>query len=213
MIIRKVSENDISTIMEVEETSFISPIRTTEFNIRRRIGLGHTYLVVFDGTKPVGTIAFRNARFSPQNYTQFPKTFAKYAEEPNELKANSAFVYTLGVIPAYRSGFAAKMLIQAAIAEAKNLGLQYGVGDARCPSFNGSAQWPEERFEKNEKVHLAVKEHLNGGPFPKYEVLLQDPVLGFYLKTFGFKTLWIVPNFWVGDEPCGNFMVIIYKEL
>ena len=213
MLIRKVSETDIAAIVEVEEAAFIPPIRTTEDAIKRRLRLKHTYLAAFVDKRPIGTIAFRNARFSPKNYEHFPKTFAEYAEEPNESEANAAFVYSLGVIPAYRNGIVAKKLIKAVLAEAKRQGLHYAVGDARCPSFNGSTQWEEERFEKNKEVHHAIRRHLDGGPFPQNEALFKDPVLGFYLRTFGFKPLWIIPGFWEGDEPCGNFMVIIYNEL
>jgi len=215
MLIQKIPDTNIAAIMEVEKAAFIPPIRTTEATIKQRLGLGHTYLAAFDfdGTKPIGTIAFRNARFSPQDYEQFPRTFAKYAEDPNDDRGNAVFVYSLGVIPGYRNGLAAKKLIKAALAEAKHRGLHYAVGDARCPSFNGSKEWPEERFEKNEAIHRAITAHLDGGPFPQNETLYKDPVLGFYLKTFGFKPLWIIPDFWMGDEPCGNFMVIIYSEL
>ena len=213
MLIEQVFERDIAKIMEVEEAAFISPIRTTETNIKRRLGLNHVYFAAFDGTRPIGTIAFRNAHFSPHNYASFPKTFAEYAEEQNDARANAVFVYSLGVVPAHRSGFAAKKLIQAALAEAKRRGLRYCVGDSRCPSFNGSTDWPEERFKQNKELHQLIEQHLNGGSFPKNEVLLQDPVLGFYMKVMGFKALWIVPGFWMGDKPCGNFMVIIYAEL
>ena len=57
MLIRKVTEADIDAIFEVEETAFISPIRTTEDVIKRRLGLGHAYFGAFVDKQPVGAIA------------------------------------------------------------------------------------------------------------------------------------------------------------
>ena len=211
---RQLKREDIKGIMRVEENSFIPPIRTTKENILRRLGLGHVYLGVTNNAgEIVGTLAMRYAKFSPRDgYDKFPKTFKEYAEHSNEKDANAAFVYSIGVLPECRRGFYAKKLLQSAKIWAKKNGMNYMVGDSRCPSYAGSNNFPQEHFDFKPVVRDAIDISSFRGA-ESTDNLKKDPILGFYIKTMGAKTLWAIPNFFPQDIPCGGFMVIQYIEL
>ena len=65
------------------------------------------------------------------------------------------------------------------------------------------------------EVYKAINEYLRTGILPPRRLIEQDPVVGFYLKTFPqLKVLGITDkNFWREDEPCGGHMVIEYMDL
>jgi len=209
----QLSIENITQIMDVEKRAFIPTIQITEKNIRICLEMNHIFLGAFIGEKLIGTIALRYANFSPNDYENFPKTLKMYAEVPHDENPNTAFVHSLGIVPEHRNGYAAKYLIEGAIKKAKEDGMSYIVGDSRCPSFNGSSEFQQERVLKNQEIHDAITAHLEGkAPLPDELMLSKDPVLGFYIKN-GAKTLWIIPGFFPEDEPCGQFVVIQYKEI
>lgn len=215
---RQLGLADLEEIVDVESKAFIPSIQTTQDIIRTRLQKNHIYLGIQDNKRLVGTLAFRYAQFSPDfiNFSQRYPNFNDYVENPNEKDANAAFIYSLGIVPGYRNAVNAKYLIQGAIDIAKESGIDYLVGDARIPSYNGSHKNPKyERFKFNPKLHKAVDTHLKGGALPSQELLEQDPVTGFYLKAFPkSKVLGITDeNFWKGDNSCRGHMVIMYLPL
>ena len=211
-------ESDIEKILAVERKAFIPPIQTTEKVIRRRLRQEHIYLGVESGRELVGTLALRFAHFTPdfEDFCRRNPTFSKYAENDNEKDANATFVYSIGTMPQHRNGVNARVLLQEAFDIAKQKGMEFLVGDARVPSYNGSNQNQRyEQFDKNELLHQAIDDYFRTGRLPTRELIGQDPVAGFYLKVFPqLKILGITDkNFWKGDEPCGGHMVIEYLKL
>ena len=138
--------------MGVEEEAFMPSIRTTRKKINKRIRKNHEYII----GKSSGSLAMRYEKFKPDMidfFQRFP-TFDKYAELPNNKKANAGFIYSVGVPPKSRNFICAKELIQKAINDAKQKGMDYIVGDARIPSYNGSDNLPYEKFDFNPELHL-----------------------------------------------------------
>lgn len=143
-------------------------------------------------------------------------TFFEFAESPNEDNANAVFAYSLGIVPEHRNAINATRLIHEAMNTGRKRDMEFLVGDARTPSYNGSNQDLQyEHFDKNEKLHRAIDDYFKTGILPSRELIEQDPVMGFYLKIFPEgKVLGITDEkFWQGDEPCGGHMVIEYLKL
>lgn len=212
------NDKQMKQLVKIESQAFIPPIQTTEKVIRRRLNQRHIYLGVHVNFDLVGTLALRFAKFNPdfQDFTKSNPTFSEYAERENEEDPNSAFVYSIGVIPSKRNGFNASELLKSARDIAKQRNLDFLVGDARIPSYNGSYEYLDyEQFEKNWELHEAINNYLASGELPPRRLIEQDPVAGFYLKVFPKgKLLGITDDkFWPGDYPCGGHMAIEYLEL
>jgi len=209
-------EKDLERIMEVERRAFMRSIRADAEKILKRIRKGHTYLGIEQNGELVGSMGLRLARFKPdlENFCRRFPTFNEYAEAENERKANAVFVYSLGIAPENRNFVNARRLIEGAIQIAGDRGLNFTVGDARIPSYNGSNNLPYEFFEQNPELRKAIDECLTRGEAPPRELLEQDPVSGAYLKMFpNGKVLGVTgKDFWKGDEPCGGHMAIMYWE-
>ena len=214
----KLGTSDLDRLMDVERRAFIPSIQTTEEIIRKRLSQEHVYLGVEVESELVGTLALRFAKFTPDflDFTRRNPTFDEYAERRNEGDANAVFVYSIGTIPAHRNGANAKNLLQGAFNIAKQKGMEFLVGDARVPSYNGSRENPQyEQFDTNEELHKAVDEYFKTGTLPSRSLIEKDPVAGFYLRVFSEgKVLGITDEqFWRGDKPCGGHMIIEYLKL
>ncbi len=212
----QLSQRDLERIMDVEERAFISSIQTSEENILVRLNKNHIYLGAEIDDRLVGTLAFRYAQFIP-DFLDFCKRnplFDEYAEKQNDKDVNAVFVYTIGIVPNHRNGINAKNLLFEAVEFGKKNGMEYLIGDARVPSYNGSNNLPYEKFDKNQELHEAIDNYFKTGKIPE-ELIRKDPVSGFYLKVLPeLKVLGITDeNFWKEDEPCGGHMVIGYKRL
>lgn len=217
-MIKKLCENDIGRILDVERRAFIPSIQITEEIIKRRLSKGHVYLGVQSGKELVGTLALRYAHFVPdfKDFVRRNPTFDYYAERPNDLDANAVFVYSIGVVPNYRNSINAKKLLNGALEETIRANMSFLVGDARIPSYNGSqTNQNYELVEKNEKLHKAVNEYFKTGILQSRKLIEQDPVAGFYLKVFPeIKILGITKkNFSKNDKPCGGHKVIEYLKI
>ncbi len=215
----RLGTSDLDRIMDVERRAFIPSIQTTNEIIRKRLFREHVYLGVEVEKELVGTLALRFAHFVP-NFADFCRrnpTFSDYAENNNEQNANAVFVYSLGIIPQHRNGTNAKNLIQGAFdLYCKKKGVEFLVGDARVPSYNGSRENLQyEQFDKTEELHKAIDEYFRTGTLPSRNLIERDPVAGFYLRVFPEgKILGITDEmFWKGDKPCGGHMIIEYLKL
>ncbi len=204
---------DIERIMHTERLSFIPAIQASEESVRLRLHLGHIMLGAEMAGKLIGKICFSYANFSPNDFEGFPKTFQEFSHQPRPERYNTVFVYNLDVIPNYRGGKAASLLIRAMFERAKKDGCTYVVVDGRPSSYNGSVA-KEEQIRQNPELKAALDSYLAGGPFPTDEILLTDPTLAFYIRVAGGgKFLWIIPGFLPEDKPAGGIRIIGYKEI
>lgn len=213
----RLGAGDLQNILYVEERAFIPSIRTHRKNIVKRLKEGHVYLGAEVDGKIVGTLACRFARFTPDfsDFKQRYPAFKEYAELPNEPDSNTVFVYSIGVLPDYRDGINAKNLLMNAHELSRGSGMEFLVGDARVPSYDGSFNLPFEQFDKNPELRRAIDGFFRTQIIPARKLIEQDPVAGFYLRVFPEGEILGITNsdFWKGDEPCGGHMVIEYLKL
>jgi len=202
--------SDINKILLVEHQSFVEEIRASREIIEKRLKLLHTYICCEYQGKVAGTIAFHLDRFDPENKKDFPKTFNEYSGSANNPDANALFVYSLGVVPEFRDGRVAKSLIKSVSEEAAKSGLEFIVGDGRCPSYNGSCK---EGISQIIKFKELIDNYVKTSHVPEKNEFLLDPLLAFYHKIIGCKFAWIFPKFIPEDAASGGFRVIGYKEI
>ncbi|MFZ5955676.1 MAG: GNAT family N-acetyltransferase [Nanoarchaeota archaeon] len=209
----KLGKGDLEKIFNVERKAFIPLIQASKEKICKRFNCGHVYLGANIDNLIVGTLAFRYGTFSPDDYSNFPNTFDKFANQLNSKNSNSIFVYSLGIIPDYRGGKLTKELINCVENYAKKENLNYIVGDGRCPSYNGSTIFEQENIRQNLEFKRTIDDYMAGGRIPVTKDLLKDSTLAFYHKLIGLDFLWIMQNFIPEDKPAGGYRVILYKQL
>ncbi len=214
----QLSLQDLDEIMQVEARAFIPLIQASREKVQERLQKEHIYLGVQVNTQLAGTFALRPAHFVPdiQKFLERYPTFREYAELSDSEEENALFGYSLGILKQHRNFFNAKSLLESAINLAKHLGKQFIVGDSRIPGYNGSCEFPDfEKFDKNPELHEAIDRYFATEQLPSRDLLMQDPVLGTYLRINPKgKILGITPpRFWQPDNPCNGQMVIIYLDL
>jgi len=217
-MITHLSESDIQQIIFVEKAAFINSIQADESTIRGRLRKGHTYLGIELDKILIGTLAFRYAYFQAdfEDFSRRYPDFEHFAEMENDKDANAIFVYSIGVIKEYRNAANARRLLIETLDEAASGNIQFLVGDARIPSYNGSENYPScELFRRNNHVRKSIDNYFSTGILPSRSIIEEDPVAGFYLNVFpGGEILGITKSdFWKGDEPCGGHMIIEYLRL
>lgn len=208
----KLRKSDLDKIIIVETEAFIPPLQAPKETIYKRLDLEHIYLGAEEDGKLVGTLAFRYSTF-PKEFKDFPKTFEDFSNNPNDSKANAMFGYSFGVIPEYRGRENTFMLLNSALELAKKQGMSYAVADGRCPSYNGSIKFKQERISQNPEFRDILDRHIANRTIPSQEDLMKDPVLAFYIKLAKAKPLGLASRFIPEDEPAGGNRVILYREL
>ena len=216
--IDKLGKGNLAEIINVEKKAFIPPIQASKETIVGRLEKGHTYLGVYEGDHLVGTSAFRYVQFNPdlEEFVRRYPSFEEYANSPNDKDVNGMVIYNLGVIPEYRGGRNASLLLSHAFSIAKDKGLDYVIGDGRIPSYNGGYDYPShERFERNPLIRETIDRSLKEGTLPDREILKKDPITGFYLLAIpNVKILGVTDEkFCAEDRPTGGRKVIVYVDL
>ena len=203
---------NLEKIIEVESGAFIPPLQASRQKIIKRLSLNHFYFGAEIDSNLVGTLAFRYSTFSLINRADFPRTFEEFVNHPNTERSNAILVYSLGILPEYRGKNSALKLLNEAFEFAKRSGIEYVFGDGRCPSYNGSNDFPQERIEKSQEFKESIDECIAHGFNPSVKELLKDSTLAFYIKFVGLKPLKLIPNFIPEDKPAGGHRVILYKK-
>jgi hypothetical protein len=207
------SQNDVEGILTLERESFPSPLRAERETILQRMKLGHTMLGIRDGAIIRSMISYSLARFSPDSYDSFPKTFREFSLLPEPSDANAVFIYNLEVARSLRGGRDARLLLRAALDRAKASGCTYAVGDGRISSYAGDDSCPQAKTSRTQKLRRSVDRYLAGGRFPTDDELLLDPTLALYRRITGAEFLWIIPEFIREDRASGGLRVIVYGPL
>lgn len=210
---KRLGISDLDEIVEVERLAFIPLLQASKEKIKLRLQRDHIYLGLKNQGNLIGTLAYRYAHFSPQDKKSFPKTFNEFSNNPNEDNTNTIFGYSLGVIPEYRSRESTLELVNTALKLAQERGMSYAVADGRCPSYNGSLQFEQEKILQNKIFKEAIDKWIKQQERPPLETLLKDPVLAFFHLFAKAGLLWLIPNFIPEDKPAGGHRVILYRKL
>jgi len=208
----RLTQNDLDRILEVETGAFIPPLQASKETILKRLNLNHVYLGSELDGQLIGTLAFRYSTFSPEDLANFPRTFDEFANDPNTEQANAMFGYSLGFIPESR-GRSTLELMDKATEFAKMNSMEYVVAEGRCPSYNGSDEFPQEIIMQNPEFRKILDESITKGITPSKRDLLKDPNLAFYILFAKGEPLTLIPNFNPEDKPSGGHRILLYKKL
>lgn len=223
---------DIDEVMELEQRVCTPLIQAQKETVCNRLELGNIMLGVRMGALLVGSIGFRYSNFYPDSLESFPKTFGEFStptKKPTDY--NAGFCYSVNVDPELRTlavyrktnkGLrptgVGKALMVGMVERATKDGCTWLVGDGRPAFYNGSFDFPHERYEQDLKLKAILDECAAENRQPtneEKENLLNYPIFRAYSKAIGggLQLAWIIRNFFPRDIPAGGFRVIVYKRL
>lgn len=222
---------DMDEMMELEHKVCTPLIQASPDTIRVRLANGNIMLGVRMQGQLVGSIGFRYSTFSPDDLGSFPKTFGEFSTPPQKPTSfNAGFCYSVNVDPDCRTlavqsgkaGLRATGVGKALIAGMQNRvladGCTYLVGDGRPAFYNGSSDYPHERYEQLLDLKAILDRYATAGGKPapeEEEALMAYPIFRAYNKALGggLQIAWVIPAFFPGDTPAGGFRVVVYKKL
>lgn len=204
---------DADQILVMERRAFVPPMQIGEAALWHRFDLGHTMIGLREHGQLVAMISFSLARFSPDDFAAFPKSFQAFSTLPVPINPNAMFIYNLEVATHGRGRGIVYLLFREAFALGKQLGCTYAVGDGRISAYRGSSRHQQEKVDPKPELKRAIDRYLSGGPFPSKQEFLLDPTLALYHRLTDCQFLWIIPNFASEDTAAGGIRVIVYGEL
>ena len=213
---------DLDEMVRVEQEAWIPPAQAPRELIETRVKLGHQIMGYEIDRRLVGMVSWCYKRINVVDLEVIPKLgwrlswfedFVNFSKGRSILEnANSAFIYSTGVSYKHRGGGIGTRLMQAVLTEIKKNGIKHVLLDGRCPSYNGSTEYPQEQVEQVPEFKRAIDRCNKTGELPSVEVMRLDFTLRFYNK-LGFKPFKLLPNFYIGDIPTGGNRLIVYQEL
>jgi len=222
---------DIDEMMALERKVCIPLIQASPDTILKRLARGNVMIGVRWGDTLVGSIGFRHDTFSPDDFQSFPKTFGEFST-PTKKPAtyDAGFVYSVNVDPEHRTlavqaepskglrpAGIGKTLVVSAAQRMTQEACVYLVGDGRPAFYNGSSDFPQERYDTDAQLKSLLDKCASGHTLSDDEasLLLAYPIFAAYNKSLGggLRVAWVIPNFFPADTPAGGFRVILYKRL
>jgi len=222
---------DIAEIMALEKKVCIPLIQASEETILKRFARGNFMIGVRMNDALVGSLGFRYGNFSLDNRDEFTKNFREFStphEKPSTY--NAGFIYSVNVDPEHRTlavhkgcakGLRAtgigKALFVNAIKKMREDKCDFLVGDGRPTFYNGSHDFPHERYDQAPHLKDLLDKCAAGHELTPGEgaEIMEYPIFRAYNKFVGggFEVAWVIPGFFPSDTPTGGFRVILYKRL
>lgn len=207
-------DSALDTICELEEEIWIPELQASRELIRERLRNGHRLLTVKEETGWLGMIGWCYSPFSladgpdlfPHNFQQFSNCKSCCLDN-----ARSAFIYNVGVLPELRRKGAGSLLLQEAFERIRKDGISQVFIDSRMASYNGSAQYLQEKVLPQQIFREAVNRYFSTGQMPSETTLASDSTVNFYIKNG--LTPWLIRQDFIPDEPSGNMRVICQANL
>lgn len=213
---------DLNEMVKVEQEAWIPPAQAPRELIEERLKLGHQTMGYEVDGKLVGMVSWCYKRINIADLNNIPnsgekldwfKDFVDFSRGKSILEnANSAFIYSTGVSHKYRGHGIGTRIMEAVLAEIKRNGIKHILLDGRCPSYNGSKEYPQEQVEQVPEFKKAIDDCNRTGELPSVEVMKLDFTLRFYYK-LGFKPFKLIPKFYKRDIPTGGNRLIVYQEV
>ena len=213
LTVSRLGYEDIPRIISLENASWIPSLRADDNTLYERISQGHVFFGAEVEGQLVALLSSRLGWFTPEDLTDFPKTFSEYASGFSPDFSNTGFVYNLNVDHKVRGRGIARVLMAIAQDEARKVGCKYIVGDGRCPSYNGSMSDEVEFIKQNPRFKEALNIGVATGSLPSIADLLLDPVLRFYFRRLQCTFVKLIPRFIPSDVASGGHRVIFYKQI
>ncbi len=210
-IARYLTLNDLDRIVQIENDTWIPPLRASREKIKYRLENGHRYLG-YDVNGILTAMVGWSYQFirSPQ---ELPADFATFSSGKSVLEeSNVAFIYNVGVGRQFRKQGIGSKVVQEAFKKIFEDGVKEIYLDGRCSSYNGSTEYPdieyvEQQSEYKKRIDACMKED----KVPTVDDVMFDPTLRFYAR-LGFTPVRLSANFLSADKPSGGFRVIMYKK-
>jgi len=212
--IRLLDLKDLEEICRLEKEIWIPPLQAPRELIEKRLLQGHRMLSFADHGVTEGVVSWCYSSFSLKDGVDaFPDDFYRFSacSSCEARRANSAFIYNVGVIPEARGRGTGGLLLQEAFAMIRKEGIAQVFIDSRLPSYEGSYGFPQEEVPQNPVFKEAIDTYFATGCLPPEDILRKDPAVSFYLKNG--LTPWCVKRNFIHDPPSGNLRLICYANL
>jgi len=203
----------IDALWELEKTSWPSELRASKEIMQQRFDLGHGCWAAVSGNNLVAAGNYVYTDINPLAEASFPKSFTAFFRTPQSGPILTSFVYNLCVRPDWRGSPAVFRVMDALVSQARLAGARYLVGNARCPSFNGSVSEGPERIAMRPAVRAIIEQWHRTGQRPDDRRLGRDPLLKFYKRALACDFTYLMPEFLPGDTASGGYGVIFTKML
>ena len=211
VITRYLTTNDLDRMVEVENNTWIPPLRASREKIRSRLEDGHRILGYEVGGKLAGMAAWSYQKINSMG--EFPNDFSSFSSGKSLLDSSSAaFIYNVGVAKQFQNQGIGKKMVQEALRKIRADGITEVYLDGRCPSYNGSKSFAEEDVEQQSEFKKRIDECMKENKTPTVEDVRFDPTLRFY-NNIGFEPVLLSANFFSADKPSGGYRVIMYIKL
>lgn len=211
--IRHLRVGEESLLLELERAAWPKALQASMDLIRRRIGVGHCFLVAEGEQGFQASACFVHTSEDPTDTARFPTSFEAFSTLPKRKPVLSTYVYNLCVHPSSRGSSIVRRVGDAVIAEARNAGSRYLVGDGRCPSYAGAQGGNPDTVRLNQKFRTAIDRWRLTGIQPSDADLVEDPVLRFYKRILDCRFLHLAADFCPQDAASGGHRVIFAKVL
>lgn len=212
LTIRQLDHNELDALSELETASWPQALRASKAVMQQRFDLGHGCWVAESDDVLVAAGNYVYTSVDPNHRQAFPTSFTAFYQTPRSAPVVTSLVYNLCVRPGWRGCPAVFNVMETLVSQARLAGARYLVGNARCPSFNGSPQGPDQIGAKPAFRKTVLNWHRTGRR-PDDTQLGQDPLLRFYKRTLSCEFRHLMPGFLPGDRASGGYGVIFVKNL
>ena len=204
--------DDLQQMLALENACWPHQLRADQHRLQHRFSMQHAMQGIWHAGRLIGMAAWRKGWLELPSGEFFPQDFDAFSMQNNAEPYNAAFVYNLCIHPDARGKLETRCLIQSVIAQARQSGCAYLVGDGRCPSFNGSEV---EGIPARPQFRDALQRHMQsyGVAFPPPEVCCLDPLLNFYHSVLKCEFFRVMPDFMASDSSSGGYRIIFYAVL
>lgn len=207
-------ESALDAICQLEKEIWIPELQASHELIRERLRNGHRLLTIKGDKGWVGMIGWCYSPFSLADGPDlFPRDFQQFSNCKSCCldNAHSAFIYNVGVLPDHRRKGTGSLLLQEVFEKIRKEGISQVFIDSRMASYNGSAQYAQEKVLQQQIFREAVDRYFSTGRLPDEAVLASDHTVNFYIKNG--LTPWLLRQDFIPDEPSGNMRVICQANL
>lgn len=204
--------DDLNDIMKVENETWIPPMRATREKIEDRINNGHRYFgyIINDALAGMVAWSYQNIR----SLEEFPKDFSSFSSGKSTLEgSNSAFIYNVGVAKNFQGKGVGTKMVKAALDYIKRDGVNEVYLDGRCPSYNGSTQFSEEKVAQSAEFKKSIDICVKENRVPIVNEVCHDPTLRFYNNLNFQPVLLTSSGFITADQASGGYRVIMYTKV
>jgi hypothetical protein len=213
---KKLSVEDLAEIAALEVVAWPEYMRASNVKIEQRLQWQHVMLGAFKSNQLVGIAAWRYDHFD--RAMPMPESFDAFANRPNAISHNAAYVYNFAIVPSLRNKRLGRELALKLIAEGIKILIAdrctYLIGASRCPSYAGSNE-KQSYCSQSVELQAAIDGYKlqDSGSVDASLPWQYDPVLSFYKQALNCTFVQILPAFMPEDNASGGYAIGFCKTL